>query len=62
MAREPRPVFVLRLKALPGTDAYRELRLVLKRLLRAHGFRCLTVREERDPAPVANASPKAPEQ
>ncbi len=48
MAREPRPVFVLRLTPLPGVDAIRALRAVLKTLLRHYGMRCLSVREERD--------------
>jgi hypothetical protein len=36
---------VLRLRPLPGRDAIRELRWVLKRLLRVHGFRCISVEQ-----------------
>jgi hypothetical protein len=46
MNETKRPVFVLRLVPLPGRDAIRELRWVLKRLLRDHGFRCVSVSEE----------------
>ncbi len=47
MSADRRPaIYVLKLRALPGVDAIRELRLVLKRLLRQHGFRCVSVHEE----------------
>jgi hypothetical protein len=46
MRTEPPRIFVLELRALPGTDAIRELKLILKQLLRRHGFRCLSVREK----------------
>jgi hypothetical protein len=42
--REPRPTFVLHIEGKPGT-AIRDLRWVLKRLLRQHHFRALDVRE-----------------
>lgn len=50
-ARQPlskieQPVFVLRLRPLPQTDAIRELRALLKRALRSHGFKCLSVEQE----------------
>ena len=41
---ETRPVFVVRLEGRPGR-AIRDLRALLKRLLRQHGFRALDVRE-----------------
>jgi hypothetical protein len=44
--REQRPTFVLRLRALPGRDAIRELRMALKTLIRRHGLRCIEVTEE----------------
>ena len=53
MAREPRPVFVLRLTPLPGIDGILALRAVLKTLLRHYGMRCLSVREEREPCTPA---------
>lgn len=42
-----RQIFVLRIRALPGVDAIRALRFVLKSLLRRYGFRCLDVRAEK---------------
>jgi hypothetical protein len=47
VSEKPPPTYVLRLVPLPKTDPIRELRWVLKRLLRQHGFRCLSVSEER---------------
>jgi hypothetical protein len=44
--RESSRIFVRRLRALPGVNAVRELRLILKQLLRRHGFRSLSVSEE----------------
>jgi hypothetical protein len=44
--KPPAIVYVLRLRARPGVDAVRELRWILKRLLRSHGFRCLSATEE----------------
>jgi hypothetical protein len=41
-----RRIFVLKLRSLRG-DGIRELRWVLKRLLRQYGFRCVSAREER---------------
>jgi hypothetical protein len=35
------------LEPLPGVDAIRSLRWVLKRLLRQHGIRCVDLREEK---------------
>jgi hypothetical protein len=42
---EPRPVYVLRLTSLRGDDI-RELRRLLKWLLRAHRWKCLSVEVE----------------
>jgi hypothetical protein len=39
--------FVLTLQPLPGVDPIRALRRVLKGLLRQHGMRCTTLREEK---------------
>jgi hypothetical protein len=38
--------FVLTLQPLPGVDPIRALRWILKGLLRQHGMRCITLREE----------------
>jgi hypothetical protein len=47
-ARLPRrPTYVVRLRAAPGRDSIRVLRAALKYLLRRHGLRCLSAREER---------------
>jgi hypothetical protein len=43
--RTPPPRFVLTLVALPGVDAIKALRWVLKQLLRQHGFRCISLHE-----------------
>jgi hypothetical protein len=45
--RTVRPTFVLILRPNPGVDPVRALRSALKTLLRRHGFRCLSVCEER---------------
>jgi hypothetical protein len=37
---------VLRLRPEPNIDPIRALRAVLKYLLRRHGFRCISAREE----------------
>ena len=42
-----RPIFVLRLRALPGVDPTKALRFVLKSLLRRHGMQAIDVREEK---------------
>jgi len=41
MSEERRPTLVLRLRALPGVDAIRELRMLLKRLVHQNGFRAV---------------------
>ena len=41
-----RPIFVLRLRALPGVDPIKALRFVLKSLLRRYGMQAIEVREE----------------
>jgi hypothetical protein len=40
------PVFLVRLRPLPGVDAVRALRAALKTLLRKYGLRCESVEEE----------------
>lgn len=42
-------VFVVKLRARPGVDGARSLRWILKRLLRGHQLRCVSVSEERAP-------------
>jgi hypothetical protein len=42
-----RPSYTLELRPEPGVDGVQALRQVLRRLLRDHGLRCLTVREVR---------------
>jgi hypothetical protein len=42
-----RPVFVIRLEALPGVDPTRGLRWLLKTALRVYGLRCVDARELR---------------
>ena len=44
-ARHPRPVYTVRLRALPGVDAVRALRAALKVLLRRFGLRAVDVRQ-----------------
>jgi hypothetical protein len=39
------PIYVLRLRALPGRDGIRGLRAILKIALRRYGLRALEVRE-----------------
>jgi hypothetical protein len=46
--RETRQGFVLTLVPEPGTDAIRELRWVLKGLLRRHHLRCVDLRAEKE--------------
>ena len=43
-----RTVYVLKLVALPGIDATRALRFVLKRLIRTYGLKCVDVQEEKE--------------
>jgi hypothetical protein len=40
------PVFLVRLRALPGVDAVRALRAALKVLLRRFGLKCLSIEVE----------------
>jgi hypothetical protein len=44
-----RPVYVLRLQSLRGTDDIRRLRAALKASLRRLGLRCLSVEKEPQP-------------
>lgn len=46
MPETKRPVFVLRLQALPRVDAVKALRATLKSLLRRFGLRALSVELE----------------
>jgi hypothetical protein len=46
-AADERPVFVLRLRPEKNIDPIRALRNVLKRLLRNHGMRAVSVEEEK---------------
>lgn len=41
-----RPIFVLKLQALPGVNAIKALRQGLKYLLRRCGLRCVSIEEE----------------
>jgi hypothetical protein len=45
-ARCTMPVFLARLRALPGVDGIRALRAALKVLLRRYGLQCVSVEEE----------------
>jgi hypothetical protein len=55
MSSNERPKFVLTLQPLPGVaDPIRTLRRALKRLLRDHGLRCVSAREEANPQPMEN--------
>jgi hypothetical protein len=47
---EPRPTFILKIRSLRG-DGIHDLRALLKRLLRPHLWRCLSVEQERRSAP-----------
>jgi hypothetical protein len=44
---EPRPIFVLKIEGRPGAASIRDLRNLLKRLLRQHHFRALDLREDK---------------
>jgi hypothetical protein len=46
MTEPARPTFVIKLQASAGVDAVWALRAVLKALLRRHGMRAVSVREE----------------
>jgi hypothetical protein len=51
-----RPRFVLVLEPLPGVDAVRGLRFVLKRLLRDHGMKCISCQVSAQCEPSAGRS------
>jgi hypothetical protein len=40
------PVFLVRLRALPGVDGVKALKAALKSLLRKYGLKCLSVEVE----------------
>jgi hypothetical protein len=52
MTRNEGRRFRLVIIALPGTNAIRELRLILKRILRVHRFRCTSCEEITDNSPT----------
>jgi hypothetical protein len=54
-AEAPRPTFILKIRSLRGDDI-RRLRALLKVLLRAHQWRCISVEQERAPAPSITES------
>jgi hypothetical protein len=39
-------IFVLRLTPLPGVDGIKALRAALKTLLRRHGLRCISIKQD----------------
>jgi hypothetical protein len=41
-----RPIFLIRLRALPGVDGVRALRAALKTLLRRYGLQCMSAETE----------------
>jgi len=51
------PIYRLRLRALPGVDAVRMLRHILKRLLRTYGMKCISVEAEKDNETIFNPGP-----
>ena len=50
-----RPIYVIRVQALPDVDAVRALRAALKVLFRRFGLKAIEVRQT-DPAPVLRAA------
>jgi hypothetical protein len=50
--RQVRPIYVLKFRPLPGIDAIRSLRAILKFALRGHGLRCISA-QEIPPQPVS---------
>jgi hypothetical protein len=44
------PSYMLTLRPLPGVDAIRALRWILKSVLRQHGMRCTSIEEIKDHA------------
>jgi hypothetical protein len=50
-------VFVVTLRAPPDGDPMHELRALLKRLLRAHRWQCVDLREAEKPATNQEQSP-----
>jgi hypothetical protein len=47
MTRQPRPVFIIKLRPVRADcDGIRGLRAILKSLLRRYGFRCIDAREQ----------------
>ena len=46
---QPRPIYVVRLRAEPGADGIRSLKAFLKLALRRYRLRCISLCEERKP-------------
>jgi hypothetical protein len=46
--REPPSEFVVRLRPLPGVDAIRALRQLLKVALRRFGLKCVSIAEQKE--------------
>jgi hypothetical protein len=44
--RKPRPIYTVKLRGSSEGSDVRELRLLLKKLLRSFGLRCVSVRQE----------------
>jgi hypothetical protein len=51
----PRPIYILKIRSL-RSDSIRDLRALLKRLLRPNQWRCLSVELERRPVPPTKGS------
>lgn len=60
MPKPDRPTYVLKLRPLPKCHPVRALKLLLKWLLRAHGFECLEAYEDKPAAPVDPPPAPAP--
>jgi hypothetical protein len=45
---EQRPVLTIQVRPEPGIDAINALRRFLKTILRAYGFRCVSLRQDQD--------------
>jgi hypothetical protein len=49
--RNGRPIYSIRIQRIQPGDGERDLRWILKKLLRQFGFRCLTARKETQQCP-----------
>jgi hypothetical protein len=52
-AEQARPTYAVTLRPEPGVDPIRALRSLLKRALRNHKLRCLSVEEVQSSAPIS---------